>query len=242
MEEIPSYGAPKRGEIPFNYDAIADNYAAVVDTRPWNALYERPGTMALLPEVRGLRVLDVGCGSGWYAEMLVSRGAEVVAVDITARMVELTRARLRGTASVLQWDIGQPLTFAETGGFDLIVAPLVVHYLRDWGPMLGELNRILADGGRLLFSTHHPSYDPERIIAGGYFRRELIEEEWRGIGTVRFYHRPLTAITEALAGAGFVIERMVEPAAAEELRQAAPAVHAHLETRPAFLVIRARKG
>ena len=47
---------------PTNYDAIAERYAAGIDERPWNALYERPATLALLPTVAGKDVLDAGCG------------------------------------------------------------------------------------------------------------------------------------------------------------------------------------
>src|SRR5215207_2516075 len=77
-----------------DYDAIADRYAADIDRRPWNALYERPATLALLPEVNGKDVLDAGCGHGWYAEQLVLRGARVVGFDRSARMAALAEARL----------------------------------------------------------------------------------------------------------------------------------------------------
>jgi 2-polyprenyl-3-methyl-5-hydroxy-6-metoxy-1,4-benzoquinol methylase len=56
------------------YDALAESYAALVDTKPHNAYYERPATLSLLPDVRGKRVLDAGCGPGVYSEWLASRG------------------------------------------------------------------------------------------------------------------------------------------------------------------------
>src|SRR5882672_3910710 len=78
-----------------DYDPIADTYAAGVDQRLFNALYERPATLALLPEVSGLAVLDAGCGPGWYAQFLVEHGADVIAVDASARMADLAAARHR---------------------------------------------------------------------------------------------------------------------------------------------------
>jgi 2-polyprenyl-3-methyl-5-hydroxy-6-metoxy-1,4-benzoquinol methylase len=57
-----------------DYDEIASRYAAGIDERPWNALYERPATLALIPDVRGKDVLDAGCGHGWYADWLVRNG------------------------------------------------------------------------------------------------------------------------------------------------------------------------
>ena len=61
----------------FNYDEIADAYAAGVDDAPYNAHYERPATLALLPDVANAHILDAGCGSGFYTEELVRRGAHV---------------------------------------------------------------------------------------------------------------------------------------------------------------------
>src|SRR6516225_6970499 len=63
-----------------NYSGFADRYSAAVPTKPHNALYERPAMLSLLPDVRGRRVLDAGCGPGLYAEWLAQQGASVVAV------------------------------------------------------------------------------------------------------------------------------------------------------------------
>jgi len=52
---------------PTDYDTIAARYASEIDERPWNALYERPATLALLPNVEGKDVMDAGCAHGWYA-------------------------------------------------------------------------------------------------------------------------------------------------------------------------------
>ena len=66
---------------PTDYDSIARRYAANIDEQPWNALYERPTTLDLLPDVNGKDVLDAGCAHGWYADWLARKGARVVAVD-----------------------------------------------------------------------------------------------------------------------------------------------------------------
>ena len=68
---------------PTDYDAIAAHYAAHIDEQPCNALYERPATLALLPDLAGKDVLDAGCGPGWYADWLARQGARVVAVDLS---------------------------------------------------------------------------------------------------------------------------------------------------------------
>jgi 2-polyprenyl-3-methyl-5-hydroxy-6-metoxy-1,4-benzoquinol methylase len=68
------------------YDKIADAYAAITDTKPHNAYYERPATKSLIGDVRNKSILDIGCGPGAYSEWLADNGARVVAVDANEKM------------------------------------------------------------------------------------------------------------------------------------------------------------
>ena len=63
------------------FDAFAESYAEHARESVYNALYDRPAVLDLLGDVTGLRVLDAGCGPGYYAEELVRRGARVTAFD-----------------------------------------------------------------------------------------------------------------------------------------------------------------
>jgi SAM-dependent methyltransferase len=227
----------------FSYDEIADAYARGVDDAPYNALYERPAMLAMLPPLAGRRVLDAGCGSGWYAEQLLAGGAAVVGIDASAAMIDRARARLGARAELHVVSLGHPLPFGD-GRFDVVVSPLVLHYLRDWGPALDELRRVLAEGGTFLFSTHHPWHEAERLEATGFEVRygevQVVEEEWPRVGRVRFFRRSLGAIVDALADAGFVVERLVEPTPTEAFRALKPEAYERLMRRPAFLLVRAR--
>ena len=183
------------------YDPIAAAYATQVDARPYNALYERPALLALLPPVAGRDVLDAGCGAGWYAERLLALGARVTAFDASPAMAAYARARVGARAAVHVADLARPLAFAPDRSADVVVAPLVLHYLADWGTALSEFARVLRPGGRLVFSTHHPGTEAERLGVADYFAVEPVEEEvWSGVGPVRFYRRPLTAIFGRVCG------------------------------------------
>lgn len=236
-ENHSDQGPPDTGPI---YEPLAAKYASVVDTKPHNAYYERPAMLALFPTLAGQRILDAGCGAGWYTEHFVNNGAIVTACDAAPTFVKLTRARAGERARVVQADLNQPLTFAADAAFDLVVCPLTLHYVKNWEDVLAEFRRVLRAGGLLIFSTHHPFMDWQLFEIDDYFATWLIEDDWQ-IGKVWFYHRPLTAITEALATAGFVIERLVEPQPTAEFRRVDPEGYERLSKNPWFLLIRARR-
>jgi SAM-dependent methyltransferase len=101
----------------------------------------RAGRLALVGEVHGLRVLDAGCGPGFYAEELISRGADVVAADAAEAMVQMARHRLGSGAAVLRADLNAPLAFPDSESY-LIVCLLVIHYLDDRVAALREFFRV----------------------------------------------------------------------------------------------------
>ena len=158
------------------YDELAEAYAALVDTKPHNAYYERPATLSLLPDVHGKRVLDAGCGPGAYAEWLVNRGAEVVAFDANEKMVMLATERLDDKAQIIKANLEQPLNFLRDGWFDIVVSSLVMDYVKDWDRVFAEFYRVLGEGGCLVFSMEHPyaKYDDHRDTSN-YFEVELVE-------------------------------------------------------------------
>ena len=224
------------------YDAMATEYAA--DDGTYNAYYERPATIALLGDVAGLDVLEVGCGAGPLTAYLVAHGAAVTATDVSAEMVRLARTQVGDRATFHVTSIEKPMSFARDHSYDLIVGSLVMHYVRDWEPVLREFRRVLRPGGAVVFSTHHPTMDWE-LSPGDYFATKQITETWKkgsGEFEVTFWRRPLTEMTRAIAAAGFVIEQLVEPQPLPELGERSPRDFANLSTRPQFLFFRLRPG
>jgi SAM-dependent methyltransferase len=223
------------------YDEFAEEYAADVEDNAWNALYERPATIALLPPVAGKDVLDAGCGSGPLSAWLVEHGARVTGFDASPQMVEIAKRRGLSSASFVVADLAGPLDFLADDSFDVVVAGLVLHYLEDWVAPLRELRRVMRDTGTLVFSTHHPTADMELSVSGDYFATELLHDRWtKGEQTfeVTFWRRPLSAMLDAIAEAGFRVDRLTEPQPLEECRERFPEDWKRLTTEPWFLFFR----
>ncbi len=141
------------------YDDMAELYAQKNETSLHNALYERPATKAIMPDIKGNKVLDAGCGSGSLTEWLVTQGANVIACDISEEMVKCTKKRLGDKAQVLVADLSKPLDFISDNSIDVIVSSLVLHYISNWLIVFTEFSRILKKNGYVVFSTHHPHAD-----------------------------------------------------------------------------------
>lgn len=227
------------------YETLAESYAAVVETKPHNAYCERPATLSLLPDVRDKRVLDAGCGPGVYSEWLTRHGAEVVAVDASPKMVELARRRLGGAAEVRQADLGKPLDFLGDSSLDIVLSPLVLDYVEDWRGAFAEFRRVLRPGGHFIFSVTHPFSDYLYFKSDNYYATELVGCEWKGFHPVKVhmpsFRRPLAALLNTLAEAGFYLERIIEPKPTEEFREADPKHYEELSRLPCFLCVRARR-
>jgi GrpB-like predicted nucleotidyltransferase (UPF0157 family)/ubiquinone/menaquinone biosynthesis C-methylase UbiE len=235
--------ARARAEQVAPYDEFSEAYADHAAENPYQALYDRPAILKLAGSVAGKSVLDVGCAAGHLSAKLAERGADVIGIDLSQGMVDLARKRHGDRARFERADLAEPLNFLEDESIDLVTASLVLHYLLDWGPTLGEFRRVLRPGGALVLSVHHPE-DWHWFDRPNYFRTERVSDEFE-LGAfrqeVQFYRRPLHKTFGALRQAGFTVDEIDEPMPLPETKHVAPAAYENLSTKPRFLYFRAIK-
>ncbi|HEX5402728.1 MAG TPA: class I SAM-dependent methyltransferase [Pseudonocardiaceae bacterium] len=219
------------------YESFADEFADHARDGLANAHDDRPACLALLGDVAGRTVLDVACGPGYYALELVERGARVIGLDISPRMVELSRQRVPG-GDFRVHDVAAPLSWLPSGSVDLVLFALAIDYVDERVPVLRELRRVLRPEGALVFSRQHPTSDWLRK-GGNYFDTRVVDEVWSKGWQVRYWVLPLERTCEELFEAGFLIERLHEPRPVESGAQAEPAFYERLQREPGFLAIRA---
>jgi ubiquinone/menaquinone biosynthesis C-methylase UbiE len=220
-----------------DYDEFARVYTHQNEVSPFLTRYERPAIMSLAGDVRGLRVLDAGCGAGVQAAELVKRGAMVTGVDRSDGMLAIARERLGPTVPLHEVDLSGPLPFAD-GVFHLVLCSLVMHYLEEWEPTLREFRRVLPPAGRVVLSTHHPFGDMRVSGSDDYLGTYTYTEDWTLAGRtmrMRFWHRPLRAMLAAFKAAGFVVEEIAEPDPSPEMAETAPEVFRRLSRDAHFL-------
>ena len=141
----------------YDDDAFFAGYQQLRDAESGiNAAIEQPGLRALLPELAGRTVLDLGCGDGTLARELARRGAaRVLGADPSGRMLALARARTADPRVRYVQGFAEDLSL-RSGCADLVVSSLALHYVADLGLLLDQIARWLRPGGWLVASMEHP--------------------------------------------------------------------------------------
>jgi ubiquinone/menaquinone biosynthesis C-methylase UbiE len=237
------------------YDEIAEWYDTWVGAGAGSMRGDPffPSVEALMGEVRGLQICDLACGQGRVARYLADRGAQVVAVDISAKLLEIARghdaAESRGI-HYLHADVQHPDTLAGEA-FDGVICYMALMDIPDLEATLRTVSRILRPGGWFVFTIIHPCYNPapsgEQPTAEGWIRTVsgyFTEGYWRSDtrtgppGKVGAYHRMLSTYVNALTDVGLMTERMAEPQLTGVPAERRPV----WSEVPAALVVRCRKG
>ncbi|HCG5924814.1 TPA: class I SAM-dependent methyltransferase [Vibrio parahaemolyticus] len=227
------------------YTKHAVKYAEVVKDNIYNALLERPSTMALLGDLQGKDVIDMGCGPGEYAQWLLEQSVgRLTCTDISEEMIALVKSKFGSNVHAYCQNLSQGLPLEKDNSADVIVCPLVLHYIENLTPVFESVYRVLKPGGYMVFSTHHPFADFECSESGNYFSRELVEEEWNTVGSpvkVQFYRRSLTEISEAITNTGLLISKISEGMVDEKAKELSESTYNHLKNNPNFIFFRCEK-
>ncbi|MER0244164.1 class I SAM-dependent methyltransferase [Streptomyces sp. HSW2009] len=205
-----------------------------------------PVLFRLLGDVRGRRVLDAGCGQGYFSRLLADRGAHVTAVEPARALLDYARekeAERRQGIRYVHAELGQPL--AMEGEFDAVVCSMVLGTVPDWKPALRSCVRALRPGGLLVISLNHPAF--EQLLStwrthGAYRIHRYLEEYEIPQTHAPDYHRPLSTYLNELAGLGCRLRELAEPglsaAAARDAEPTTPGIESYTQL-PNFAVIAA---
>jgi SAM-dependent methyltransferase len=213
---------------------------------------EWPALRALLPDLRGLDVLDLGCGFGWFCRWARGQGAaHVLGIDVSERMLARSRATTPDTAiTYTRADLEH--VEPPPGSFGLVYSSLALHYVDDLNGLMAKVLGSLVPGGSLVFSVEHPIFtapaDPNWTVdaAGhktwpvdGYLNEGPRSTDWMAKGVIK-QHRTLATYINTLLRLGFAISHVEEWGPTEEQISARPA-WADERQRPPFLLVAATR-
>lgn len=227
------------------YEALAEPFSRIAEGKAENGYIEQPAIREQLGAVRGLRVVDAGCGPGILSDYLTVQGARVTAFDVSPKMIEFAGKRLGGRVELHVADMGGPLPFLKTGDFDIVASSLAMDYVRDWSVPLGEFYRVLKAGGRLVFTVQHPVGAFLWYKLKSYAGVQYVEVMWKGFGAevlVPDHYRCFAEMVEPLMAAGFSLRKVVDTKPVEALKDKDREAYERFCKMPPFMCLEAVKG
>lgn len=214
---------------------------------------EWPALKAMLPDLTGTSVIDLGCGYGWFCRVARELGAcDVTGVDISEKMLARAAELTDDTQIHYQRSDLESLQLRENS-LDLVYSSLALHYLPKLDALFAEVQRALKPGGSLVFSMEHPIYtcatrqgwltddNGERFWGVNHYQDEGKRvSNWLAEGVIK-YHRTLGTTLNALIKAGLTISEVNEWGPTQAQVDARPALAEEAE-RPMLVLIAARKA
>jgi SAM-dependent methyltransferase len=213
---------------------------------------EWPALRALIPVLRGLRVVDLGCGFGWFCRFARDQGAAtVLGIDVSENMLARAKATTSDPAITYRNADLERLDLPDAS-FDLAYSALALHYIENLEKLLATVHRSLVPGAPLIFSVEHPIYTaPSRPSwsadaqgrktwpVDGYLTEGTRTTDWLAPGVVK-QHRTIGTYLNLLIRCGFAITHVEEWGPSESQIAARPE-WAEERERPMFLLVAARR-
>lgn len=174
-----------------------------------------PVLLRLLGDVRGRRVLDAGCGNGYFSRMLAERDAHVVGVEPAERQYAFAREKDAELGQGIAYVRADLARLPDLGGpFDAVVCSMVLMAIPDWKPAMRACVQALRPGGLFVFGLVHPAF--EQLYGtwrehGEYRVRRYLEEYEIAGRDASDFHRPISTYLNELASLDCQLREVVEP-------------------------------
>ena len=220
-----------------------------------NNLFEIPALFSMMPDLKGKRVLDLGCGFGEHCKQFIEQGAQkVVGIDISEKMLAVAqKENANPNISYINMPMENIGELDEK--FDIVVSSLAFHYVEDYAGVVKNIYNLLEKEGIFIYSQENPLCTCHsggdrwtRDEKGNKIHLNLrdygIEGERESVwfvDNVKKYHRTFSTIINTLINAGFSIEKMIEPLPSEEILANYPD-YQDLFHKPDFLLLRVKKN
>ena len=246
---------PKKDRVKKQWDNAAESWVDFV--RKGKDYYRdelnNPATFRLVGNVKGRLVLDLACGEGYNTRILARKGAKVVGVDFSARLVRLARMEEAKEKLGIDYHVADAADLSRfpSDHFDLVTCFMALQDIEDYERAVSEVARVLKDRGRFVFTIPHPCFEMvsdkgNRIsTAERYFGAGEDHVQWRMERLLKpfettSFHRTLTNYFDTLFRNRFVVRRLVEPQPTKRGIKKHPALKEVL-LRPESVVVEAVK-
>lgn len=185
-----------------------------------------PVMWKVLGQVRNLRILEIGCGNGYFSRLLAKAGARVTAIDYSSKFIALCQAKEKREHLGIHYLHRDAAKLARLPArqFDIVVANMMLMDLKNYARVIGEVTRVLRVGGRFVFSIVHPVYSDWQHAAIKYEGKEYYarilkkylsetaddQMHWNNGTSTSHYHRPIQSYLQTAIRSGLLVSDFLE--------------------------------
>ena len=211
-----------------SWDRIASRKAAA--ELPTDVVWYGPDgptedDLRILGDAAGKRILDLGCGAGQASVVMARKGATVIAVDSSLRMLNRGRQLAERAEARVEWHHGDvaDLAFLRAESIDLAVSVSALAEVDDLSRVLRQVHRVLKNRAAFVFAYEHPlglcvgrepptspSTPIHPVVRMSYFTEETVTNDRNG-EPIQLYVRTVSDVFQLVTRSGFRVEVLVEP-------------------------------
>lgn len=233
------------------WSAMGDEWFELAQTGEDRKYFIMPNMLRYMGNVKGKKILDLGCGEGGYSRELAKKGAKLIAIDCSQKAIEFASALAKKENLSIEHYVrnSNDLFDIASEQFDIVLCSMMLMDCEDFEGTLREVVRVLKPNGRLFASVLHPCFEgnhesgigrqghgiDRQVVVMNYFEpKEWSAPLWKGTIPVICRHRTLEDYVKTFLKVGLTIVDLNEPQANEEQAQISVAL-AWLKKIPLFL-------
>ncbi len=207
-------------EIQKYWDGDSEEYQETA-TIPTDSVHYGPfapneNKLKLLGNVKGKKVLELGCGGGQCSIAFAKQGAKVTGLDLSKEQLNFAKALAEKEKVTVEFINGSFMNLKKikSNNYDLVFSAFAFQYSSNLKKLFKQVHRVLKKRGLFVFSLDHPFYslidEKSKKIKRSYFKIGKIEEKYDS-GTFIAFRRRVSDIYNALVGTNFNVEKIIEP-------------------------------
>lgn len=233
------------------WNTMGDEWFEMAQTGESRNCFIMPNMLKFMGDVKGKKILDLGCGEGGYSRELTARGAQMVSVDCSQKAIEYAVELANKEGLHIEHFVrnSNDLFDIESEQFDIVLCSMMLMDCEDIEGTLREVARVLKTNGRLFASVLHPCFDgnhdngigrqgvgiDRQVVVMNYFEpKEWKAPLWGGTIPVIWRHRTMEEYVKTFIKAGLTIVDLNEPRASDEQAKISIAM-AWLQKIPLYL-------